>query len=305
MIMEVMKENGYVDTDALLCRLKSVADNMKQARTDLDDMLAKLDGFAKKNAVSEKEGDGKTLSAEEILMQCRLENNILKLPGIQFDKKSYAKVKQIIENAGGSWKGGKVQGFTFSFDAQRVFEILKQGKSINLQKEYQFFETPDNIADWLIGLAGGIQPEDTVLEPSAGRGALIRAIHRAAPNVMANYVELMPENLELLEKLKNINFLHYDFEKLNTGLKYSKIIANPPFANNQDMQHIKKMYAHLTEGGTLASIAGLNWTFAKTKQATEFREWLQKVNAETHQIPKGAFKTSGTTIPATAIIIHK
>ena len=56
-----------------------------------------------------------------------------------------------------------------------MFPILKEGKRCNLQQEYQFFETPADVADWLVMLAGGIREDDTVLEPSAGRGALIAA----------------------------------------------------------------------------------------------------------------------------------
>ena len=78
------------------------------------------------------------------------------------------KQKRWIEEAGGSWQGGKIQGFTFPFNPERVFSILKEGKRCNLQQDYQFFETPDDVADWLVMLAGGIHEDDTVLEPSAG-----------------------------------------------------------------------------------------------------------------------------------------
>jgi hypothetical protein len=53
---------------------------------------------------------------------------VLKLPLVQFNKKSYAEAKKWIEEAGGSWQGGKVQGFTFPFNADRVFSILHEGK---------------------------------------------------------------------------------------------------------------------------------------------------------------------------------
>lgn len=55
------------------------------------------------------------------------------------------------------------------------------------------FETPVDVADWLVMLAGGINEADTVLEPSAGRGALIKAIHRSCPSVIVKCYELMPE----------------------------------------------------------------------------------------------------------------
>lgn len=147
---------------------------------------------------------------------------------MQFNKKFYAEAKKWIEEAGGSWQGGKIQGFTFPFNPERVFSVLKEGKRCNLQQDYQFFETPADVADWLVMLAGGIHEDDTVLEPSAGRGALIKAIHRACPSVVVKCYELMPENREFLHTLDNVILLDEDFTKDSVG-SYTKIIANPPF----------------------------------------------------------------------------
>lgn len=90
---------------------------------------------------------------EEILKHCTLEDGVLKLPQVQFNKKSYAEAKKWIEEPAGSWQGGKVQGFTFPFNPKRVFSVLKEGKRCNLQQDYQFFETPSDVADWLVMLA--------------------------------------------------------------------------------------------------------------------------------------------------------
>ena len=239
-----------------------------------------------------------------ILKHCTLENNILKLPQVQFNKKSYAEAKKWIEEAGGSWQGGKVQGFTFPFNAERVFSILKDGKRCNLQQEYQFFETPDSVADWLIMLAGGIHEDDTVLEPSAGRGALIKAVHRACPSVMVECYELMPENREFLHSLGNVILLGEDFAKDSVG-SYSKIIANPPFANNQDIDHVRLMYERLEEGGTLAAITSPHWKFASEKKCAAFRQWIDEVHGQVFEIGAGEFKESGTSISTMAVVIKK
>jgi hypothetical protein len=301
----IMKEDGHVDTDALLGRLKAVADNMACCNAELENILSQLGDLESDTTGQAKEDTGQVLDPLEIIRRCEVSGNHVRLPRVQFNKKVYARVKKLLEDAGARWEGGKTQAFVFPFDPGRIMGELRDGKSVNLQQDWQFFETPDAIADWLVELSGGIGPTDTVLEPSAGRGALIRAIHRAAPGVVVDYVELMPENRELLEGLKNTNFKHDDFEKLDAGNRYSKIIANPPFANNQDIRHVQKMYSHLQEGGALASITGANWTFATTKEATAFREWLKTVGAEVREIPGGAFKESGTTIATKVIIINK
>lgn len=233
-----------------------------------------------------------------------LENGLLKLPNVQFNKKLYAEAKKWIEEAGGSWQGGKIQGFTFPFNPERVFSILKEGKRCNLQQEYQFFETPAEVADWLVMLAGGIYENDTVLEPSAGRGALIKAIHRACPSVTVECYELMPENREFLHSLDNVILLDEDFTKDSVG-SYTKIIANPPFSNNQDIEHVRIMYERLEAGGTLAAITSPHWKFASEKKCVDFRQWLEDVRGEVFEIGAGEFKESGTSISTMAVVINK
>ena len=185
-----------------------------------------------------------------------------------------------------------------------MFSILKDGKRCNLQQDYQFFETPDDVADWLVMLAGGIHEDDTVLEPSAGRGALIKAIHRACPSVMVECYELMPENREFLHTLDNVILLDEDFTKDSVG-SYTKIIANPPFSGNQDIEHVRLMYERLEEGGTLAAITGPHWKIGTEKKCEEFRTWLNSVGGKTFEIGAGKFKESGTTIATIAVVIQK
>ena len=241
---------------------------------------------------------------EEILKHCTLEDSVLKLPKVQFNKKYYVEAKKWIEEAGGSWQGGKIQGFTFPFNPERVFSILKDGKRCNLQQDYQFFETPYDVADWLVMLAGGIHEDDTVLEPSAGRGALIKAIHRACPSVMVECYELMPENREFLHTLDNVILLDEDFTKDSVGY-YTKIIANPPFSGNQDVDHVRLMYERLEDGGTLAAITSQHWKLGQEKKCVEFRSWLETVGGKIYEIGAGEFKESGTSISTMAVVIKK
>ena len=152
--------------------------------------------------------------------------------------------------------------------------------------------------------AGGIHENDTVLEPSAGRGALIKAIHRACPSVTVECYELMPENREFLHSLENVILLDEDFTKDSVG-HYTKIIANPPFSGNQDIEHVRLMYDRLEEGGTLAAITSQHWKFASEKRCIDFRNWLKEVHGEVFEISAGEFKESGTSISTMAVVIKK
>lgn len=174
--IDIYDETGHVDTKFLMEALSCVNTFVNASNTVVQKISSLLAPDAPVGEKKKQADEGKKWNVEEILKHCTLENNILKLPQVQFNKKSYAEAKKWIEEAGGSWQGGKIQGFTFPFNPERVFSILKEGKRCDLQKDFQFFETPADIADWLVMLAGGIHETDTVLEPSAGRGALIKAI---------------------------------------------------------------------------------------------------------------------------------
>ena len=301
----IYDSTGHVDAEFMTAILEFMS-RMAQVTNDVNKSLARLLGIeeteGKKNA---KEDNGSRWSVEEILKHCTLEDNVLKLPQVQFNKKSYAEAKKWIEEAGGSWQGGKVQGFIFPFNPERVFSILNEGKRCNLAQDFQFFETPSDVADWLVMLAGGIHEHDKVLEPSAGRGALVRAIHRSSPDVVVDCYEMMPENKELLSGLGGINIIGDDFTKSTIGKKYTKIIANPPFSGNQDIRHVRMMYDMLEQGGTLASITSAHWEFAEEKTCRDFRKWLEDVGGAKYEIESGAFKESGTGVRTLAILIKR
>jgi hypothetical protein len=249
-----------------------------------------------------KKKEGGLWSAEEVLKHCTFKDNILKLPDVQLNPKSYADTKTWITEAGGKWEGGKTQGFTFDFDATRVVSILMTGKRCNLRQDFQFFETPSDLADWLVSLAG-VTPDDVVLEPSAGRGAIIKAIHRAA-DVNVDYFELMPENQQFLSRMENVTFCGEDFTQGVPKL-YTRIFANPPFAKNQDVHHVHAMYEALDNDGILCAITSRHWLIASEKTCTDFRGWLEEVKAEVHEIPEGVFKESGTNVATIAIKIKR
>ena len=301
----IYDSTGHVDTEFMTAILEFMS-RMAQVTNDVNKSLARLLGIeeteGKKNT---KEDNGSRWSVEEILKHCTLEDNVLRLPQVQFNKKSYAEAKKWIEEAGGSWQGGKVQGFIFPFNPERVFSILNEGKRCNLARDFQFFETPSNVADWLVMLAGGIHELDTVLEPSAGRGALVKAIHRSCPDAVVDCYEMMPENKGLLSRLGGINIIGDDFTKSTIGKKYTKIIANPPFSGNQDIRHVRMMYDMLEQGGTLASITSAHWEFAEEKTCRDFRQWLEDVGGAKYEIESGAFKESGTGVRTLAIVIKR
>ena len=95
-----------------------------------------------------------------------------------------------------------------------------------------------------------------------------------------------------------------DFLKSN-GKEYSKIIANPPFSKNQDITHVYKMFEKLARGGRIVTIMSKHWQNSTNKKETQFREFLEELNAEITDINSGEFKESGTSIATVIVTIEK
>ena len=93
-----------------------------------------------------------------------------------------------------------------------------------------------------------------ILEPSAGRGALIKAINKVLPDKIVDCYEIMELNKTFLNKIPTANLIGSDFLRFNITNLYDKIIANPPFRNNQDIDHIRKMFSCLKEGGNIVPL---------------------------------------------------
>jgi hypothetical protein len=243
------------------------------------------------------------MNKEDVLKNCTITGNVIKLPDYQLDRKLYADVAKSLELIGGKWKR-KEKGFLFNEDPTELLAQIANDEKRNLKKEFQFFGTPDIIADLLVSYAD-IDKDDVILEPSAGQGAIIKAIHRTEPDLIIDCCELMPVNQTFLKRLPNINFIADDFLNLITEKKYTKIIANPPFSKNQDIDHIRRMYELLVDGGTLVTICSSHWERSSYNKEKAFREWVYENVVHMEDITAGSFKESGTMVGCKILVIKK
>jgi methylase of polypeptide subunit release factors len=195
-------------------------------------------------------------------------------------------------------------GFVFPNDPTELLAEIAGGKKINLQKEFQFFATPNALCDKLVSMAD-INEKHLILEPSAGDGAIIKAINRVFPMKMVDCYELMGVNRTALQKLLTANLIGDDFIESKVERKYDRIVANPPFTKNADIDHLLKMYECLKPGGRVVCVTSTHWKFSSNKKETDFRTWLQNVDAKTEDVDAGTFKGSGTMIATMIITIVK
>ena len=238
---------------------------------------------------------------QEIINNCTVEGNNIKLPAIKLERDVYMQVADKLKKIGGKWNGGKTQAFVFPYDPSELLGKIQSGENVNIKKDFQFFETPTELARRLVKLSH-LNRNYRVLEPSAGQGSIIKQIVYGNP---VDYYEIQPENQEILSRMRNVNFCGSDFLQADESIKYERIIANPPFSKNQDIDHIRKMYAVLAEGGRLVSVASTHWQTSKGKKEEAFILWLVSLSAVVYEVEAETFKESGTNIKTAIIVIKK
>jgi hypothetical protein len=312
-----VKDGGNYDGDAIMKDLELLNQAAEVSNRFLENMLAKINKPTEQAPpeIEQPEEEQEELpepssEAQAVLKQSTVHGNVVKLPDGQLDRKVYADVKKALELIGGKWKGGKTYGFVFQTDPTELLEQIANGEKRNLKKEYQFFATPPELAALMVEMAElgetDGQGYGDILEPSAGQGAIVKAIHDATEGAVTVYCyELMDINRGILEKTPGVKLIGDDFMKAGGTAQYDRIIANPPFTKNQDIDHILKMHEVLKQGGVMVTLSSPSWTFGSQRKQTEFRQWLADVDAHIEEIPEDTFKESGTSIRTVLIKIRK
>lgn len=238
------------------------------------------------------------------LSKCRIADNIVFLPSPKdYVIPNYQEVRNALLKAGAKYKSNT---FVFPNAAQPYIDRLMGGDKVNIKKEFQFYGTPAWLAKGLVEMAN-IKMQHRILEPSAGQGAIITAIGFAAPGIRIDYCELMDINRNVLKMFTSAVWICDDFLKIPDHYLgyYDRIVANPPFNKNLDIDHIKKMYDCLKDGGRLVSIASQSWKTGNQKKQVAFREWIDYVEADIEEVEMGSFKESGTSVGGYIITIDK
>lgn len=235
------------------------------------------------------------------------EGNVAKLPTTQLN--NYAELKKTLTKACGKYKRNT---FEFPYPAKSIVESLMSGKSIDFKKEFQFFPTPTELVERVCQDIIFDKDEINILEPSAGHGAFIKHVLTLNEDIKKNVfmIELSELNFSILKDLDlpKANQLYIekaDFLETKDHILYDLILANPPFTKNQDIDHIKKMYSLLSDGGQLLTLSSTSWVRGSQKKQVEFREWLDDAGATCTAIDQGAFKSSGTNVATMYINICK
>lgn len=242
-------------------------------------------------------------TVRDVLAECRVEGNVLMLPDRQLDRKVYVEVNKVLEAMGGKWNR-KAKGHVYDYSPEAVLEeIVLSGEYTDVKKELQFFETPEVLAAKLCDMAE-IAPECSVIEPSAGKGRIADEIRKRNPQKLICFE--INNGLEMYLKDKGYDVYYRDFlEADSKEFSADRIVMNPPFSKQQDIDHIYKAFECLNPGGILVSVMSTSHTYRTNKKSGLFREFLEQTGAEVEMLPEGTFKESGTMIKSCIVKIRK
>ena len=234
-----------------------------------------------------------------VLSTASVEGDVVILNCGQLDRKQYVTVNKVLEAMGGKWNR-KVKGHVFSESPIDKLESVILTGEYDKPADYGYFPTPLDLADKMITLAE-LTPDMVVLEPSAGQGAIAERVARIVGYERVHCFELLNDNCEALMKygfrmVECCNFLSVEPRPL-----YDRVIMNPPFSKQQDIDHVTHALKCLKPNGRLVSIMASGVTFRQNRKTLEFLDLIG--DSEIIPNPLESFKLSGTLVHTVIVVV--
>ena len=185
-------------------------------------------------------------------------------------------------------------------------DALRAKRSV--ARNFGHFPTPTEAARTLIQAAGLARRPDApslqVLEPSAGAGNLARLA--AEDGAIVDCVELQGH---LAAQLQGSGLfrrvIHGDFLDLQPTPTYDRVIMNPPFNFERDVDHVMHAMEFLKPDGLLVAIMSAGTEWRETRKARAFRDRMAALNAAWRDLPAGSFSEVGTNVNTVILRVFK
>lgn len=161
-----------------------------------------------------------------------------------------------------------------------------ESDTINLRdipRKSDFFRTPRQIADRMIDEIGIGQR--AILEPSAGDGAIVRALLRCGANPSDIYCVELDEKMadglinDLRVKVESCDFMQYDPSGYGIpNMKFQRIFMTPPMHDGLDVIHTTKAYDLLERPGAMAAVVSEDAFLLHDHVSVAFREMINRAD---------------------------
>ncbi len=180
------------------------------------------------------------------------------------------------------------------------------------QVQLQQFSTPLDLA-FLVGMAARLQPDDVVLEPSAGTGSLALMAEAAGASVLLN--ELDPGRRALLSASRKQSVTGHDAEfiadLLDCEAAPNVVLMNPPFTSSSTrndpamaLRHVLSAVKALREGGRLVAILPPSIPGAEGARLWSRIGKLAEPVFRMH-LPGSGFRKMGTHVRTDLLVLDK
>lgn len=222
------------------------------------------------------------------------------------------------EGTGGVQRDRQQQLNITPFERAKSYYYANQKKtSKNKAREgIDYYPTPEPIGYKMTEFAD-IKSGDSVLEPSAGHGAIARFFPEDTKNVAIEPSSELANTIRLRFN-KNGRVIESTFENYDVHNKFNEIVMNPPYgtAAKTAMEHLEKAFNHLRDGGRIVALLPAGNSMGK-----RLDKWLNGVpNAKTKaeregekravimkkiELPSVTFERAGTRVVTDIYIIDK
>lgn len=235
----------------------------------------------------------------QILSDSTVEGNVVKLNSGTLDRNTYLSVNKSLEYIGGKWNR-KLGGHIFNSDPTELLEHVILTGSVDKPEtnSLNFFPTPNKIVKQMIDLVG-INSGMSVLEPSAGQGAILEELSKLGCKL--SVVEIESINRKILED-KGFVLHGHDFLKYQGS--YDRIVMNPPFVKQADIDHVLHAFDLLNKDGILVSVMSAGIKFRTNKKTLQLKNLID-INGEIIDLPEDSFKESGTRVNTVLVVLKK
>lgn len=272
--------------------------------------VSHLQGISTKPAPAALKTGGKAMDADvlEAVRECQVTEDKVYLPKRDLGKELYGKVKAVLVGYGGVWKGGKTQAFVFSRDPREALkEAMGSGKAVNVRKVLQAFFTPEDLAQRVVA-AACVEQGQSVLEPSAGEGSLVKVLLGEGLGLDIVAVEIDGHHCGLLRSKfggsDGFHLIEDDFFAANLSPTFDRVVMNPPFAKGAAAAHVMHAWSLLKPGGKLVAIMPAGVSNGTTKALLKLQKEVLAYGT-VEDIPAGAFKEAGTGIATSLLVATK
>jgi protein-L-isoaspartate O-methyltransferase len=244
-----------------------------------------------------------------VLEQARLDGNKLYLDTVgQLERKLYTDVNKVLEAIGGKWNRG-AKAHLFEEPVEPLIEtILETRVYSRVKQDLGQFDSPQAVVDRVIELAA-IEGGMWVLEPQGGIGNLAAAAEDAGGIVWSYEID-EKRFAKLAERLNGGNsgaVICADFLTVEPGDEpgYDRVVMNPPFAKQADIDHVLHAFKFLRPGGRLVSVMSAGAMQRVNRKAVEFREFVWAHEGRFVELPDSAFAESGTEVRTCIVVINR